>query len=363
MMDVRELENRYIFLTAMQNLENFFFKTLIDKQAYSLGDITNITPIGIAFYITPLINALIRVGTKEEKEKLFLAFIDGSSKVPSNKRGHKPGEMESIAVQVGRACTNARTRQNKIKETAMEQLDIKVMNNCLDENKVILVEVEEEEEFDKTLTGLVAMQLNSKYRKPTLVLRKSDDGYLRGSARGNQQSELKDAKQFFEESGFFEYTIGHSNAHGASIHSTKVNDFIAYANEKLANVNFNEGIYEVDFIRYGNSMDLGKIIQELGKESNIFGQENPEPLIAVLNINLMANEIQVIGSNKDTFKFEKNGVTYIKFKAKGLIEELSQFDSITLNVIGRPNINYFRGQESMQLMLLDYEVKDNLMEF
>jgi hypothetical protein len=33
--------------------------------------------VSIAFYVTPLINALIRVGTMQEKENLFLAFIDG----------------------------------------------------------------------------------------------------------------------------------------------------------------------------------------------------------------------------------------------------------------------------------------------
>mgnify|MGYP003289183667 CR=1 FL=1 len=65
--------------------------------------------ISIAFYVTPLINALIRVGTMEEKENLFLAFIDGEKIVPSTKRGEK-GMNEKLATQVVRNCVNARAR-------------------------------------------------------------------------------------------------------------------------------------------------------------------------------------------------------------------------------------------------------------
>ena len=45
---------------------------MIDKQSYSMGN--KVTPIGVAFYIVPLINALIRVGTQEEKEMFFNEF-------------------------------------------------------------------------------------------------------------------------------------------------------------------------------------------------------------------------------------------------------------------------------------------------
>ena len=68
-------------------IKNFLFQSFLDKQSYSIGARMNY--ISIAFYVTPLINALIRVGTMEEKENLFLAFIDGEKIVPSTKRGEK----------------------------------------------------------------------------------------------------------------------------------------------------------------------------------------------------------------------------------------------------------------------------------
>jgi hypothetical protein len=68
---------------------------MIKKNSYSLGDV--ISPIGIAFYITPYINATIRVGTQEEKLILFESMLNYKAYelIPSTKRGHKPGEVET----------------------------------------------------------------------------------------------------------------------------------------------------------------------------------------------------------------------------------------------------------------------------
>lgn len=66
------LENRWIVSAGLSNINNEFFQTLIDKQSFSLKlDEKPLDQIGVAFYITPLINALIRVGSPIEKERLF----------------------------------------------------------------------------------------------------------------------------------------------------------------------------------------------------------------------------------------------------------------------------------------------------
>ena len=46
----------------------------------------------------------------------------------------------------------------------------------------------------------------------------------------------------------------------------------------------------------------------------------------VRDINLTKNDVQIIGRNSDTVKFEKFGITYIKFRAKELIEELEKYN-------------------------------------
>lgn len=150
MASVLTLENRYIIKTGLNNPYNFFFKILIDKQSFSLGK--QLTPIGISFYIAPLINALIRVGTMKEKENLFLAFIDGHQIVQSTKRGEK-GQTEMLATQVARDCTNARNHQNKIKEKAVEALEIKIAKYDLLNNKILFVRLEDEDDFPSVLNG------------------------------------------------------------------------------------------------------------------------------------------------------------------------------------------------------------------
>lgn len=59
-MDMNTLENRYI-LTGLNHINNKFFQELLDKQDFSLKG--ERTQIGIAFYIVPPINSLIRLGT------------------------------------------------------------------------------------------------------------------------------------------------------------------------------------------------------------------------------------------------------------------------------------------------------------
>ena len=85
-MNMNTLENRWICDYGLSHVHNKFFKGLIEKQAYSLGE-GELNQIGVAFYITPLINVLIRVGSIYEKERLFQAFITPDVEVDSTKRG------------------------------------------------------------------------------------------------------------------------------------------------------------------------------------------------------------------------------------------------------------------------------------
>lgn len=202
---VLELENRYIMKTGFNNIKNKFFKALAEKQDYSMGGIVN--PTTVAFYIVPLINAMIRVGTQEEKERMFLAFIDGDKMVPCNKRGAK-GTMERVCVESARECTNARSRQNKLLETNTEKLEMRVHKLGLLENKILVIPLEEDDDFPSELNGLIAMRISAKFKKPTMVVRLNNDGYLRGSIRGVNNSPLKDFKQFLTDSGLFEYVSG-----------------------------------------------------------------------------------------------------------------------------------------------------------
>ena len=361
MMELCDLETRYIVKEGLNHITNIGLMSLFEKQSYSMGG--KITPISVAFYIVPLINALIRVGSQSEKEALFKAFINPLEVLPSTKRGHKPGDTETACAQAARICVNAKSRQDRTKQKILDTLDFEIQKQGLDENKIIFVEVNGDEEFDTTLTGLVAMGIASKYKKPTCVVRENSDGYLRGSARGLSNCPIVDFRQFLLDSNLFEYATGHANAFGISIHKDKKDNLIKYANEKLKDIDFYENVYDVDLIINAENPNLSQIICELGKLSEIWGQGEPEPLIAIEGLELDKNLIKTIGSDGSTLKFEINGVTYIKFKDTQAVEEFSKYLTMNVTVLGKANLNNWLGEITPQILIEDYEIKDTSYDF
>ena len=154
MMSALPAENQYFWHEGFSHINNYFFKVLCEKQDYSMGG--KINPTTVAFYIVPMINALIRVGTMDEKDRLFRAFINGKELVPCNKRGAK-GTLEEVAVESARECTNAKAHQDKRKAEIVEQLELKIAKNDLLENKILFIRLEDDDDFPAELNGLVAM--------------------------------------------------------------------------------------------------------------------------------------------------------------------------------------------------------------
>ena len=350
------MENRFLAVKGLSNIQNFLFKSILDKQSFSTGG--KINPITVAFYVVPLINAMIRVGTMQEKTRLFEAFIDGTKKIPSGKRGAK-GTLEYAAIEAVRECTNARTRQNKMLDDAVGRLEAKVFKHDLLENKILFVRLDDDDDFPAVLNGLCAMKLVAKFKKPTIVARLNNEGYIRGSARAVSNSPLPNLKSFFTDSGFFEYAMGHEGAHGISISNKRLSDFHIWANNELKDVNFGEGVYDVNFVRAAADKDIEDIVFDLAKYENTWGQNNPEALIYIHDLNITRNDYQVMGKNQDTLKITKFGVSYMKFHAKEMIEELEQMDEIKINLIGKPNVNEWMGRQSAQVFIEAYELEDN----
>ena len=343
------LENRYFAVHGLSDINNFLFKVILDKQSFSTGGQVN--PITVAFYVVPLINAMIRVGTMEEKTRLFEAFIDGTKKIPSNKRGAK-GVLEYTAIESVRECTNARSRQNKILEDATFNLEAKVHKYGLLENKVLLVRLDDEDDFPSVLNGLVAMRLAAKFKKPTIVARLNSEGYVRGSARAVSNSPLPNLKSFFVDSGFFEYAMGHEGAHGISIPNKNLGDFHSWANQQLKDVDFGEGTFDVNFVRAAADKDIEDIIFDLSQYEDTWGQNNPESLIYIHDLNITRDDWQAIGKDKSTLKITKFGIYYMKFHAKDV-------DEIKINLIGKPNVNEWCGRQTAQVFIEAYELEDN----
>jgi single-stranded DNA-specific DHH superfamily exonuclease len=105
MMSMTSLETKHLIIKGLQDVSNPFISAMADKNSFSLGG--KLTPIGIAFYITPYVNATIRMGNQEEKLLLFESMLETRAYelIPSTKRGCK-GQMETKVEQACRNCNN-----------------------------------------------------------------------------------------------------------------------------------------------------------------------------------------------------------------------------------------------------------------
>ena len=223
MMDLRDYETKHLITRGLENIRNPYFKGMVDRQSYSLKE--GISPIGVAFYIAPYVNATIRMGTQEEKLMLFESMLDyrGYELVPSTKRGCK-GQQETRVEQACRNCANIKNRQTKARDAALENIERIIKEKNLLDNKILIIKLDSFE-ADKNLTGLIANQLMAKYQRPVLLLNKivneipnEETGKVEtlisweGSGRGYDKSKFDNLREFLKESGLVTYAEGHANA-------------------------------------------------------------------------------------------------------------------------------------------------------
>ena len=360
-MDRTTAETNYLMLKGLSNIQNKGFSTLLASQSYSLKEKATfpwngLTPIDIAFYIAPLINALTRVGSMKEKEAMFYCFVEPDKVLPSTKRGAKSGDTETAAEQTARVGKNAKARQDKLKEKAIDLIDFKIQKNDLASNNIILVEIEPEDNIPPELTGLVAMAIVNKYNKPVMIGRRNEKGEINGSIRSSGNfAGLPSFKQFLEESNLMNYVAGHDAAAGFGINATLDERLLNYSNAVLNDDDFKK-CYTVDYIldAGGNNTEL---LMVLASHPEFFGNHIDEIKFVIKNITL--SNVMAMGANKDSMKISYNGVDYVRFKDMDFVDTVMNNRMDKLTVYGRANLNTFAGRTSIQVFIDDYELLKN----
>ena len=362
MMDVRDFETRRLIDKGLQQIRNPYFRGAIDKDQFHFTN--EITPIGVAFYIAPLINATTRVGTQEEKLMLFESMLDfrGYELVPSTKRGCK-GQAETRVEQACRNCTNIKSRQTKIRDNSLEKIEQIIVNQNLLSNKILIVQLDDLI-TDRNLTGLIANQLMSEYQRPVLILNKieNEDGTItwEGSGRGYDKSRLKDFRGFLENNKYVMYAEGHANAFGIGIRDEDISAFITSTNSALDGFDFTP-IYNVDFIYKSDELTPDEVIDIAGMKS-LWGQGVEEAEIAVEGIKVHKDNIRILSPDKNpTLKIMlPNGINFMKFRSSE--EEYdklySELGYVTINIVGECERNIWNNKISPQVMIKDYEIVD-----
>jgi len=360
MMDTRSLDNNYIIKNGLRVIHNRFLQALLEKQGYSITSTTSPNKVDIAFYITPLINGVIRVGSVEEKEMMFSAFTKMDSGQTFERMSKGEMIIEDLFDYVARLCINLKSSQDRQKMKSIDSLIAKVKKEGLHHNQVIVLKTGREE-VSQNITGLVAMEMLKRYKKPVLVLRpRTENGteYYAGSGRGKETEGFDSFRDLIYQTGFADFAEGHDMAFGTQFEAGRLNDFVKAANRLLANVDFNVDFAEVDYV-----FDKGinkMMLKDFAEVEDIYGNGIPQPKF-VFHI-VLGNDksnYQIMGKNSDTFKFEYKGVDFIQFKAEDTVESLRSTDStlVELTVIGRSQYSTYGGEKKLQVTMDNVEVK------
>lgn len=355
-MNITTPENQYIITKGLSNLQNTFLKYLRDNSAYKIGD--TLTPTGVAFYMVPFINSMCRMGTIDEKKRMFMSFIDPTHQVESHKRGVAAGTMVDVVIETIRECTNAKSRQSRLQDNMAALCDKQIIENDLLTNKILTIVLDENfDNIPSEMNGLTATKISNDTGHPTLIGRVGNDNMYKGSIRGLTTIDMPPFKEFLQSSGFFTMVEGHNNAAGFEIPYKKLDRFIAWSNEQLKDISLDTKTWYVDFLKDANDDNIIDIVKEMDNFKNYWGQGFPEALIAVKDIPVKRSDVSVMGKNMDTVKITYNGISYMFFKqSQSEVKKILEHSNFKLSIVGTANLNKYYSKVTSQIFVCDYSI-------
>lgn len=357
MMSLTSIETKHLINKGFEpeNIKNPYIYEMWQKNHFKLGD--HITSIDAAFYIVPMVNAVQRSGTIEEKELLFKSMLkyEAFAEIASTKRGCK-GQTERLVDQAVRMSTNVKNRQTRAQDASMEYLENRIVKESMMDRKVLLFTLEPGK-VDKNIAGLIANKISAKYQRPSCMLTKVGDVY-QGSARGYEMSGVTNFKDICDSTGCVNWTAGHQNAFGVSINVDKIDEFLEKTDAALANMT-SEPVYYVDYIYNGADVNPQDILA-ISDLSNLWGKDLDEAMVAVKDIKISKDLVTVYRKTSNTLKITlPNKVSLMKFNATD--EECEMLENqtgayIQMEIVGKCHKNEWMGNVSPQIFIEDWEI-------
>lgn len=357
-MDLRELETRYLVKKGLLNLNNKFIQAVFDKMSYSTSGIFNINNIG--WYIVPLINNIIRNGDNDIKKNMFEAFIENDMSFEYKNKKTQEIIMEDIYTKVAREGYNLKQTSSKKLSKIIDELVFKIDDN-INENKLIMVDITEYK--IKSMSGLIASKLTNIYNRPCIVYAISD-GICRGSGRNCDNSFNNYLKDYLSSLNLFDLVEGHQSAFGVVFKEDVISVIQQQVDKDYENIQIAESqIHDVDFDLDINELSID-IFREIDKLKNEWGNKIFESCFLIKNIKLNTENIELQTRNNITFKIQLDGleIKFIKFFTKEgeplnqLLSGWQEHSDIELNVIGKLGLNTYLDSITPQITIIDYEI-------
>lgn len=331
--DVMDLqgENRILVkegLRRLKDTENIGLRELI--RANGLEDM-KITSYHVGFVLGPCINASGRLDTAARS----LALLNAKDR---EKAARLAGDLTALN-QSRKALTE------KGKEEAIQMVE----TTSLGQDRVLVIFLPD---CHESIAGIIAGRIREKYHRPSIILTRGETG-IKGSGRSiegySMFEELVKCADLMTQFG------GHPMAAGLSMEEKNVEEFRRRLNENCT-------LTEEDLrpkVIIDVPMPVSYITRELIEQISLlepFGKGNTKPVFAQKGLRVL--ESRVFGKNRNVAKvklMDPSG-TVMDGVYFGEVEEFVRFingkDSISVTYY--PEINIFRGRESIQIVIQNY---------
>lgn len=342
--NVADKEIRYYVTKGLNNITSPFIKAVMERKG-----LKEMTGRDASFSIISMINAVTRIGTVEEKYELFNAIVSDSietTTVEVRKKNKSTGKFDKIPTEmtvhdiIVKKCESIKTKQDKIVKEAMKKVEY------IHDNNVIIGLLDED--VPSSITGLIAMKISDKHRKPTMVGKKYDDA-LAGSLRA---PDGLDFKGILTMSNLFNFASGHASAAGWGINDSNLEELYKYLDEYDFNNNNIE--YMVDKL-YSRPIEYD--IYKVEMDKRVFGGDVVYPTMGYESIKFNKKCITTRGS---VTTFFDNGVSFVLFNSPDNMQQeiednLDDRGNLTMDLVGEPRVQKFGNKETPQIIIKDYE--------
>ena len=268
-------------------------------------------------------------------------------------------EDETIQARMIAAELDALNKERREIETGMKaQAEIVLEQMALDEGDMPSALVVYREDFHQGVIGIVAGRLKEKYLKPVIAFAHQDDEIIKGSARSIPGVHIRDVLDEVNTRypGVIEKFGGHAMAAGLSLPVAKLQDFerafVDIARAHMAKLDGNHALLSDGDL---SSKELCLPFAHLLRQAGPFGQGFESPIFdgefALLDQRLVgqkhlkmvlksdgANEVDAIAFNVD-----------LKSWPNAMVKRV--------HIAYRLDINVFRGQETVQLIVEQIEAR------
>ena len=324
-------ENRIIVRSGLAFINAGLYDGTLRTGIKALVEVSDnsgaLNSMGLAFRLSPRINAAGRLGSAQRALKLLLC--------------EDAEEARLIAEEISQLNSQRQSTESAITEEA-----VKIIENNADikHRRVIVVSGES---WHQGVIGIVASRIAERYGKPCIVISENDE-VSRGSGRSIEGFSLYDGLSYCSDV-LVQYG-GHVLAAGLSIDKDRISEFRDKINEYAETIEPIVGVLHIDckLNPAGIDVDMVSSLQILEP----YGAENPQPLFGLYG--MVVSAVQGVGNGKHTrLSLKKNGVSLSAIMFSVAPEDLPYVMGDKVDVAVKLSENEYQGKTQVSIQVKD----------